>query len=62
MKNKTPWYKWPNNVNPSIKPWYSIARTLLFLPLCLTGFSLMYLGLLGGQGVDMAEDFRKDWF
>jgi len=57
------WYNWPANYyEKSWKPWYGILRTLLFAPVVILGFSILYIGMFLVEGFEEAESLRKDIF
>ena len=52
---KTTWYRWPENKERGIVPWFVILRRLIFYPLPLTGKIITFVAVFGGFGFSEAK-------
>jgi hypothetical protein len=44
----TPWYRWPENKETGLVPWFVAVRRLIFWPLLLVGMCIVWLAVAGG--------------
>ena len=51
---------WPNSIDDSLKPWYHILWSLIFMPIIMLGKVLVFIGILFSEGFSAAIDVWED--
>jgi len=50
MRQKSPWYRWPESREKGRVAWFVILRRLIFWPALLLGKCITFLAILGAFG------------
>lgn len=53
-------FRWPENKKTGLVPWFVILRRLIFWPILFIGMCICYVAILGGFGLQSANNFWKD--
>lgn len=57
--NKTPWYRWPENKETGMLPWFLLLRRAIFYPFFLLGISIAFLAIFLAAGSEEAFNFWR---
>ena len=52
------WYRWPENRNTGLVPWFVIFRRLIAWPFLLSGLSITFVAVIAGFGL---KDAKRMW-
>ena len=53
------WYRWPENKETGVVPWFVILRRLIFWPLLVAGMSVAFVAVAGAFGISEARRFWR---